>query len=236
MAGDLNETAFQFDGLIQGLENYAEFLSGLGISGVECSPETIEIIKKWGEKQPVAPESLDSVRRRLASCRKCSLCRNRTTPVFGTGDQTARLMMVGFCPSPVDDKKGEPFSDQAGALLTNIITAMHLDRSSVYLCNVLKCRPPAGVFPGDEETSACMRHLKNQIRLVRPEIVCLLGEEATRSFLNTKTPFSNLRGAFHDFETFRVMPTWHPKDLLAAPAKKKDTWNDVQKIMQVLGV
>jgi DNA polymerase len=122
----------------------------------------------------------------------------------------------------------------AGQLLTKIIAAMNLDRENVYICNIVKCRPPNNRNPEPEEICQCLPFLKRQLAAINPRVVCALGSVAARTLLNTQTPISRLRGRFHDFMGIPVMPTFHPAFLLRNPERKRDVWDDVQQIMKLL--
>ena len=170
----------------------------------------------------------------MRDCRRCELCKTRNRMVFGAGDPAARLMFVGEAPGFDEDKQGAPFVGAAGQLLTKIIQAMNLDRKQVYICNILKCRPPRNRNPQPGEVSACYPFLLRQIRVIQPEFICALGTFAAQTLLKTAEPISRLRGRFHDFQGIRLMPTFHPAYLLRNNDKKRDVWEDVKLLMKAM--
>ncbi|NPV03250.1 MAG: uracil-DNA glycosylase [Syntrophaceae bacterium] len=178
--------------------------------------------------------SLDGVRRELGDCARCPLHRSRKNLVFGEGSARARLVFVGEAPGEEEDRQGRPFVGRAGQLLTKIINAMGLAREEVYICNILKCRPPGNRNPKEDEIAACEPFLVKQIEAIDPEIICALGTFAAKTLLRTEAPISAIRGRFHDYHGRRLMPTYHPAYLLRNPDAKKLVWEDVQKIMRVL--
>jgi len=177
---------------------------------------------------------LDGVRRELGDCARCPLHRSRKHLVFGEGSARARLVFVGEAPGEEEDRQGRPFVGRAGQLLTKIINAMGLERGEVYICNILKCRPPGNRNPQEDEIAACEPFLVKQIEAIDPEIICALGTFAAKTLLRTEAPISAIRGRFHDYHGRRLMPTYHPAYLLRNPDAKKLVWEDVQKIMRVL--
>ncbi len=154
--------------------------------------------------------------------------------VFGEGNPRARLMFVGEGPGPEEDRQGKPFVGPAGQLLANIIKAMNLTRAQVYLCNILKCRPPENRNIRPDEIQTCYPYLKRQISVIKPDFICALGTVAARTLLKTKQPISSLRGRFYDFHGVRLMPTYHPDYLLQNEDKKRDVWEDMKKLMQAM--
>ncbi len=181
----------------------------------------------------------------VTSCKKCQLCETRTRTVFGQGSANARLVFVGEAPGYEEDQKGLAFVGRAGQLLTKMIVAMGLTREDVFICNVLKCRPPNNRTPAADEIAACSPYLFEQLQIIQPEIVCALGAPAAQTLLGTKEAIGRLRGRFHDFYTsgaptigdcVPLMPTYHPAYLLRSPGEKKKTWADLQLIMAKLGL
>ncbi len=181
----------------------------------------------------------------VKSCRKCALCEARTNTVFGSGSATARLAFVGEAPGFHEDQQGVPFVGKAGDLLTKMIVAMRLSRDDVYICNVLKCRPPNNRDPGADEVAACSEYLFEQLSIVQPEVIVALGAPAARTLLQTSTSIGRLRGKFHDFfvsgsstrgNATPLMPTYHPAYLLRSPEEKSKAWADLQMVMKRLGL
>jgi len=141
---------------------------------------------------------------------------------------------VGEGPGYDEDQKGEPFIGAAGKLLTKIIEAIKYTRDQVYICNIIKCRPPGNRNPLPDEIDACLPFLKRQLAAIKPDVICALGAFAAQALLDTTLPISKLKGRFHDYNGIRVLPTYHPAYLLRNPGKKRDVWEDMQKLMKAL--
>jgi uracil-DNA glycosylase family 4 len=184
-----------------------------------------------------AQETLAGVRAELGECARCRLASGRTNLVFGVGNPSARLVFVGEGPGADEDAKGEPFVGRAGQLLTEIITkGMRLRREDVYICNVVKCRPPGNRNPEPDEVAACEPFLVRQLRAIGPEVIVALGKFAAQTLLRSKTPITQLRGRWFDYHGIMIMPTFHPAYLLRNPGDKRLVWEDIQKVMRVLGL
>ena len=211
-------------------------LSKMGWPGFECSEENLEILSKWEKSDSDMPETLDNIRGDLGDCHRCRLAEERSNIVFGVGDPHATLAFVGEGPGSDEDRQGEPFVGRAGQKLTQIIQAMGLQREQVYICNIVKCRPPANRNPMPDEIAACSPFLERQLMAVQPDFICALGTFAAQTLLDVPTPISRLRGRFHDYIGISLMPTYHPAYLLRNPAKRRDVWEDVQKIMKGMGL
>ncbi|MCX5845691.1 MAG: uracil-DNA glycosylase [Deltaproteobacteria bacterium] len=178
--------------------------------------------------------TLEDVRNELGDCQRCSLGRVRINLVFGEGNSKAELVFVGEAPGGDEDTQGRPFVGRAGQLLTKIIEAMGLKRQDVYICNILKCRPPGNRNPRPEEINACELFLVKQLKAINPRVICALGTFAAHTLLKTDVPISILRGKFHSYQGIKLMPTYHPAFLLRNQGSKKLVWEDIQKIMKVL--
>jgi len=173
----------------------------------------------------------------IGDCQRCKLAPRRTNLVFGVGNPNAQLMFVGEAPGADEDARGEPFVGRAGQLLTDIIErGMGTRRSDVYICNVIKCRPPDNRNPEPDEVAACEPFLFRQIDIVRPRAIVGLGTFAVQAVLKVKIPISRLRGNWQDFRGIRFMPTFHPAYLLRNPADKRLVWADIQEVMKYLGM
>lgn len=182
-------------------------------------------------------EALHSLSLEAADCRQCPLAQTRKNVVFGEGSLSAQVVFVGEAPGADEDMQGRPFVGRAGQLLTDIIVkGMKLARKDVYICNILKCRPPGNRNPLPEEIHQCEPFLKKQLQLIRPRVICALGKFAAQTLLKTETPITALRGRFHDYEGIKLMPTYHPAYLLRNPSAKKQVWEDVQRIMKEVGL
>jgi uracil-DNA glycosylase len=178
-------------------------------------------------------EQLAKVCQGMANCQLCPLGKTRKNLVFGVGNPHAQIVFVGEAPGADEDEQGLPFVGRAGQLLTDIIVkGMKLKRKDVYICNILKCRPPGNRNPLPDEISMCEPFLKKQLQIIAPKIICALGTFAAKTLLKTDIPISALRGRFHSYEGIKLMPTYHPAYLLRNPAAKKPVWEDVQMIMK----
>ncbi|CAG0929870.1 partial Type-4 uracil-DNA glycosylase, partial [Planctomycetaceae bacterium] len=168
-------------------------------------------------------------------CVRCQLGNQRTNLVFGVGNPRARLVFIGEAPGREEDLKGEPFVGEAGQLLTKIIQAMGFARNDVYICNVLKCRPPGNRNPHHDEIVQCAPFMLRQVKAIGPEVVVALGTFAAQTLLATKEPISALRGRFHDYHGIPLMPTFHPAFLVRNPERKREVWEDMKKVMGLMG-
>jgi len=180
------------------------------------------------------PETLAGIRQELEDCQGCGLCGERTHIVFGVGNEQARLVFVGEAPGRDEDLQGEPFVGEAGKLLDRIILAMGMTRAGVYICNVVKCRPPRNRDPKPEEIAACEPYLQRQLSAIRPQVIVTLGKFAGQTLLRSETPISRLRGQWHEYQGIPLMPTFHPAYLLRNPAAKREVWEDMKQVMQLL--
>jgi uracil-DNA glycosylase family 4 len=181
---------------------------------------------------------LDSLAAEVSVCQKCpNLAATRTQTVFGVGSNVARLMFVGEAPGADEDRLGKPFVGRAGQLLTDMITkGMGLSRDQVYIANVLKCRPPDNRPPTIEEAVNCRGYLEQQVAVVRPEFLCLLGRTAASTLLETTLSMGMLRGKWHRYREIPTLVTYHPSYLLRTPSAKKDAWEDLQILMKEMGL
>ncbi len=190
---------------------------------------------RWPESPaPAHRPTLAEVREELGECTRCKLHRHRTQIVFGVGNPNARLVFVGEAPGADEDAQGEPFVGRAGQLLTKIIQAMGMQREDVYICNIIKCRPPNNRTPESDEILACQPFLLKQLQAIGPQFICALGGPATQTLLRTKEPISRLRGKFYDFHGTPLLPTYHPAFLLRNPHEKKTVWEDMKLLLREL--
>ena len=194
-----------------------------------------ERAQKYGGVAALKNESdLSTLCADMAECRLCRLGTTRKNLVFGDGNVRSKIVFVGEAPGADEDEQGLPFVGRAGQLLTKIIEAMGLSRKDVYICNILKCRPPQNRNPLPDEIAACEPFLKQQLKSISPRVICALGTFAAQTLLKTEVPISVLRGRFHFYEGIKLMPTYHPAYLLRNPSAKKLVWEDVQVIMKEL--
>jgi DNA polymerase len=184
------------------------------------------------------PALLKALAAEVAACTKCSeLARCRTQTVFADGSPTARLLFIGEAPGADEDRQGVPFVGRAGQLLTYMITkGMGLKRQDVYIANILKCRPPENRSPSIEESANCLPYLKRQIEIVRPGFICLLGLTAAQGILGTSLSMGRLRGKWYRYQGIPTIVTYHPAYLLRNPASKKEAWEDLQVLMNAMGI
>jgi uracil-DNA glycosylase len=180
-------------------------------------------------------ERLAAVRRWLGDCHRCKLAGGRKSIVFGQGSPEAALMFVGEAPGADEDEQGLAFVGRAGQLLTDIIEkGLRLRRADVFIANVIKCRPPQNRNPEPEEILACQPFLQAQIEAIRPKVLVGLGKFGAQWLLKTAEPISRLRGRLGSYQGIQVMPTYHPAYLLRNPAAKKDVWEDLKVVLQLL--
>jgi DNA polymerase len=184
------------------------------------------------------PARLGALAEIVAACAKCEdLARTRTQTVFGVGTPSARLMFIGEAPGGEEDRQGEPFVGRAGHLLTDMITkGMGLTRERVYIANILKCRPPDNRTPSYGECANCVGYLEQQLAIIRPEFICMLGLVAAQTLLDTTQSLGRLRGRWHSYRGIRTLVTYHPAFLLRSPAFKKQAWEDLQTLMKAMGL
>jgi DNA polymerase len=181
---------------------------------------------------------LAALAQRVAACTRCAgLVVSRTQTVFGVGPLDPELCFVGEAPGADEDAQGEPFVGQAGQLLNRIITACGMRREDVYICNILRCRPPGNRTPQPQEAANCREYLERTLELVRPKFLCALGACAAQNLLGTTLSIGKLRGRFHDYKGTPVLCTYHPAFLLPhrSPERKKDVWEDMQKLLARMG-
>jgi DNA polymerase len=178
--------------------------------------------------------SLAAIAELVAACTKCRLCESRSRTVPGEGPTDARLVVVGEGPGRVEDQTGRPFVGQAGELLTKILAAIELPRERVFICNVVKCRPPENRVPQYDEVAACLPYLFRQIELLKPQVILAMGGTAAQALLDTKQSLGALRNLLHRFRGIPVIVTYHPAALLRNPNWKKPTWDDVRIARRLL--
>jgi uracil-DNA glycosylase family 4 len=184
-----------------------------------------------------AAHELELILKMVTECTSCGLCHTRKNVVFGQGKPGSQVMFIGEGPGAEEDQTGMPFMGAAGNLLSDIIEkGMGLKRPDVFITNILKCRPPADRDPLPDEVASCIGFLHAQIRAVNPKIIVVLGRIAAHTLLDDTTPISKLRGTFKEYQGVLAMPTYHPNYLLHNPSKKRDVWEDIKKVMEVLGI
>jgi DNA polymerase len=184
----------------------------------------------------IAGDSLLKIREDLGECTRCKLHSTRHKIVFGDGNPKAQLVFVGEGPGADEDAQGLPFVGRAGKLLTQMIEAMGLQRKDVYICNVVKCRPPENRTPEEDEVSTCSPFLLRQIDTIAPKVIVCLGAVAAKTLLQTNRGISQFRGEWLEFRGRKLLATYHPAYLLRNPPAKSEVWKDLQKVMAVLGL
>ena len=243
----MDEIQQEFLDIVTQVRAHLEYQRALGMSVVETvavSPSTMAVppaIKPTAIVQ-VEPETkkpaaaiaggLAAVRDELGDCTRCKLCKGRKTIVFGEGDPDAVLVFVGEGPGQEEDQQGRPFVGAAGQLLTDIIVkGMKLNREDVYICNIVKCRPPDNRNPEPDEIEACEPFLIKQLQAIRPGVIVALGNVAVKTLLKTKEGITKLRGTWRTYQGIPLMPTFHPAYLLRNPSDKKLVWEDIKKVL-----
>ncbi|HMD41540.1 MAG TPA: uracil-DNA glycosylase [Candidatus Acidoferrum sp.] len=190
----------------------------------------------FAEVRKIKGDTLVKIRADIGDCTRCKLHKGRNKIVFGDGNSRARLVFVGEGPGADEDKQGIPFVGRAGKLLTQMIEAMGLQRQDVYICNVVKCRPPENRKPEDDEVATCSPYLLRQLDAIDPKVLVCLGAVAAQTLLATNRGISQFRGEWIDWHGRRLMATYHPAYLLRNPAAKGEVWKDLQKVMAELGL
>ncbi len=182
-----------------------------------------------------AAERLAEMERMVSECRLCDLHRTRTKTVFAAGPPEVELVFVGEAPGADEDASGLPFVGRAGKLLDKIIAAMGMERGEVYICNVLKCRPPGNRTPLPGEVAHCWPYLREQLEILGPKVICALGAPAAKTLLGTEEAIGRLRGALHDYHGTPLVASYHPAYLLRDPRQKAKVWEDMKMVLKVLG-
>lgn len=181
-----------------------------------------------------AAETLDDIQTDLGNCQRCGLASTRKNIVFGAGHPRARVVFVGEGPGRDEDQQGYPFVGEAGKLLDRILAAMGLCRDEVYICNVIKCRPPQNRNPNGDEISACEPFLRRQLAVIKPQIIVAMGRFAAQTLLQQQVAISKLRGTWYSYQDIPLMPTFHPAYLLRNPAGKREVWEDMKQVLRRL--
>ncbi len=250
--------------LIDKLRSWLEFYREMGIDGLFLKPPAVDSNPDLGQKALYAErnlvketeiteeprslslfesnlgrstdDSLERIREDIGDCQRCKLSSTRTHIVFGSGNPKARLVFVGEAPGADEDAQGLPFVGRAGQLLTKIIESINLSRQEVYICNVIKCRPPNNRFPEKDEISSCYPFLVRQLEVIGPKVICCLGAAAAQTILKTKSSVGWIRGRFQDYRGAKLIVTYHPAYLLRNPDAKRVVWEDMKKIKALLDI
>ena len=177
--------------------------------------------------------SFEELEEQIKDCKKCKLCNNRTNIVLGVGDKNAKVMFIGEGPGADEDMQGEPFVGKAGKLMNQALKGIGIKREEVYICNVVKCRPPMNRNPEADEVKACINYLREQVMLVKPKIIVLLGSVALKAILGDECSITKARGKWVEQKGIKYMPTFHPAALLRDETKKIDFWNDLKEVTKL---
>ena len=216
-----------------------EYLGALGIDvwvprgqAGQSDPDVVEVTATADDPSPDWTELQASV----AGCTRCPLHQSRTQTVFGVGNRHADWMIIGEAPGAEEDRRGEPFVGRAGKLLDEMLRAVGLDRGTVFITNILKCRPPGNRDPAADEAAACRDYLERQIELIRPRLILAVGRIAAQQLLHTDSPLGRLRGRAHSLNSGQVplVVTYHPAYLLRSPAQKRKVWEDLCLARQIV--
>jgi uracil-DNA glycosylase len=228
------------------LKEHLCFAAELGVAGISRDPAWRERADAASEpREAVTPvpffsaadEALAAIRADIGDCTRCKLhTLGRRQIVFGVGNPEADLMFVGEAPGADEDMQGIPFVGRAGQLLTKIIEAIDLKREDVYIANVIKCRPPQNRNPEQDEVDTCEQFLFRQIDTIKPKVIVALGTFATRALLRTLDPISRLRGRVFEYRGAKLVPTFHPAYLLRNPGSKREVWEDMKLVRELLKV
>lgn len=226
----MNEPFSPTDDWSAAVRAYFEYQVRVGLRSIVLEPRP-EMTSDFSSN---AAHELNRIREELGECTRCRLHNSRSSIVFGEGNPEARIMFVGEGPGADEDEQGRPFVGAAGQLLTRMIDAMGLERSEVYITNIVKCRPPKNRDPKSDEQDTCFQFLVGQMDAVKPEVIIALGKVAASKLLDSDEPISRLRGDFRDCRGFPVMPTYHPSFLLRQGEDRRwkgQAWEDLKKVM-----
>lgn len=175
-------------------------------------------------------ETWEELEKSIIDCKKCKLCSGRNNIVFGTGNKNADIMFIGEGPGADEDMQGIPFVGKAGKLMDKAFEGLEIERDNVYIANIVKCRPPQNRVPEDDEAKACLNYLRNQVILVKPKIIVLLGSTALKNILGDEYGITKSRGKWIEKKEILYMPTWHPAALLRDENKKIEFWKDLKQV------
>jgi DNA polymerase len=238
----LRQAGVNVDAASSAKQDFAPTASSSSTSSAESAPEMAfkkGIVIASGEAELIPSaidklDSLDEIARKVQKCTRCPLYETATKGVPGEGNPKAKLVCVGEAPGAKEDETGRPFVGQAGQLLNKILAAIDLNREDVFICNVLKHRPPGNRNPRPEEVEACSPYLIRQLELIKPKVIVAFGTFAAQTLLNTKTPIGQLRGLMHKYHGIPLVVTYHPAALLRNPSWKRPTWEDVKFARRIL--
>ena len=179
-------------------------------------------------------DNWDDLEKSIINCNKCELCNNRNNIVFGQGNKKAQVMFIGEGPGADEDAQGLPFVGKAGQLMNKAFEGLEINRENIYIANIVKCRPPSNRVPQKDEAENCLNYLRNQVLLVKPKIIVLLGSTALKNILGEQYSITSARGKWIEKKGILYMPTWHPAALLRDENKKIEFWKDLKQIKEKL--
>jgi uracil-DNA glycosylase family 4 len=232
MGASISEPVGELRNIVSHLKRLMKADMEMGLESPTLSSSTLDYL----DAGVLNFASLEDLRHFIGDCRRCRLYQGRKKLVFGEGSPEARLVFVGEGPGRDEDLVGLPFVGEAGKLMTKIIAAMGLRREEVYICNVVKCRPPKNRDPQEDEIETCLPFLRKQLHLIRPEVICTLGRVAAQALLGQEFRITRERGTWYTYMETPLMPTFHPAYLLRNPSAKRQVWEDVKKVMKHLGL
>ena len=203
---------------------------------VAVEQKNVDVSKRENSTSDIDKMNLSTLRSVVAECQKCQLSESRTNTVFGSGSENADLMFIGEAPGVDEDQQGLPFVGRAGKLLTSMLTALGYDRNDVYICNVVKCRPPGNRNPHFQEAKECSQYLRRQIQIIAPKVIVALGLVSSQLLIDTELSLAELRGnSFKYLDTdVDLVVTYHPAYLLRKPSEKAKSWEDLWNIHQLM--
>ncbi len=218
-----------------------EYLPVTGTGVTEAVAEAVSPVKeelkepnKTDTNKESTPDALGLFKDKIGDCRECGLSQARKNIIFGEGRSDAGLMFIGEGPGSDEDIQARPFVGDAGKLLIKLIEKLGMKREDVYIANIVKCRPPYGRNPEKDEIASCMPFVEKQIDIIKPRVIVCLGKVSANALLGNDTPISRMRGTFYKYRNIPVMPTFHPAYLLRSPKDKWLTWDDMQKVLEIL--
>jgi DNA polymerase len=261
----MNDIQKEFLGIVEDVRAHLEYQRALGVKSIEVGdidaqtpivrPAVVPVPKEKTvvvvATHPVVKEAtkpvttqdvgqaqtLEEIREEIGDCTHCKLHTGRKNIVFGEGNPKAVIVFVGEGPGFEEDQQGRPFVGEAGQLLTDIIEkGMKIKRAEVYICNIVKCRPPGNRNPEPDEVESCIGFVKKQIRAINPKVIVTLGNVPTQNLLGTKQGITKIRGTWQTYEGIPVMPTFHPAYLLRSPGEKGKVWSDIKLVLEKLGM
>jgi len=232
---DRNLPSGEASRMARALRQHVEGLRSLGVTAVPAAPQASGVADPDSLSDAPKEARLARLAQEVERCRRCPLYRTRTHAVVGDGSPHARLVLVGEAPGRDEDLQGRPFVGAAGSLLTKMIEAIGMKREQVYICNVLKDRPPGNRTPLPDEIEACLPFLEGQLAIIQPTVICTLGAVATKVLLGPQASITKIRGDVRHYQGIRLVPTFHPAYLLRNPSAKRFAWADLKTVKRLLG-